>query len=274
MHGMGRNLAGAKADDVTLKVPAGTQVYDEDDETLICDLAKVGDRFRLAKGGNGGFGNAHFKTSTNQAPRRANPGQEGQERTIWLRLKLIADAGLVGLPNAGKSTFLASVTAARPKIANYPFTTLHPNLGVASIDGREFIIADIPGLIEGHMKASVWVTASLAMSSAPAFCCISFSAQEEDVAKAYKTVRKELKAYGGELTDKPEIVALSQVDTIDDETREAKLAALKKACKKTPLAISGVSREGLDVALRKLALEISISKQDEIEVKPDPRWQD
>ena len=148
-HGMGRNRSGAKGADVVLKVPAGTQVYEEDNETLVCDLTEVGHRVRLAAGGNGGFGNAHFKTSTNQAPRRANPGLEGKELTIWLRLKLIADAGIVGLPNAGKSTFLASVTAAKPKIADYPFTTLHPGLGVARVDAREFVLADIPGLIEG-----------------------------------------------------------------------------------------------------------------------------
>ncbi|MGB8818365.1 MAG: GTPase ObgE [Rhizobiaceae bacterium] len=274
MHGMGRNLAGAKSADVTLKVPAGTQVYDEDNETLICDLQKVGDRFRLAKGGNGGFGNAHFKTSTNQAPSRANPGQEGQERNIWLRLKLIADAGLVGLPNAGKSTFLASVTAARPKIAGYPFTTLYPNLGVANIDGREFIIADIPGLIEGAHEGIGLGDRFLGHVERTRVLLHLVSAQEEDVAKAYKTVRKELKAYGEELSDKPEIVALSQVDTIDEETRTAKLTALKKACKKVPLAISGATREGLETALRKLALEISISKADEAPAKPDTRWQD
>jgi len=148
-HGMGRNRNGANADDVILKVPVGTQIYEEDNETLIADLDELGQRYRIAKGGNGGFGNAHFKTSTNQAPRRVNPGLEGKERWLWLRLKLIADAGLVGLPNAGKSTFLASVTSAKPKIADYPFTTLHPNLGVTKIDNREFVIADIPGLIEG-----------------------------------------------------------------------------------------------------------------------------
>jgi GTPase len=274
MHGMGRNLAGAKSADVTLKVPAGTQVYDEDNETLICDLSKVGERFRLAKGGNGGFGNAHFKTSTNQAPSRANPGQEGQERNIWLRLKLIADAGLVGLPNAGKSTFLASVTAARPKIAGYPFTTLYPNLGVATIDGREFIIADIPGLIEGAHEGIGLGDRFLGHVERTRVLLHLVSAQEEDVAKAYKTVRKELKAYGEELSDKPEIVALSQVDTIDEETKTAKLTALKKACKKVPLAISGATREGLESALRKLALEISISKAEEAPVKPDTRWQD
>jgi GTPase len=148
-HGMGRNRTGANSDDIVLKVPVGTQMFEEDNETMICDLTHIGQRFKLTQGGNGGFGNARFKSSTNQAPSHANPGQEGIERTVWLRLKLIADAGLVGLPNASKSTFLASVTTARPKIANYPFTTLHPNLGVASVNGRELVIADIPGLIEG-----------------------------------------------------------------------------------------------------------------------------
>ncbi len=274
MHGMGRNLAGGKSPDVILKVPAGTEVYEEDNETLICDLPKVGVRYRLAKGGNGGFGNAHFKSSTNQAPTRANPGQEGQERYIWLRLKLIADAGLVGLPNAGKSTFLASVTAARPKIAGYPFTTLYPNLGVANIDGREFIIADIPGLIEGAHEGVGLGDRFLGHVERTRVLLHLVSAQEEDVAKAYKTVRKELKAYAQELSDKPEIVALSQVDTIDEETKTVKLAALKKACKKVPLTISGVTREGLETALRKLALEISISRQNEAPEKPDTRWQD
>ncbi|MGL4490283.1 MAG: GTPase ObgE [Rhizobiaceae bacterium] len=273
-HGMGRNLAGGKGDSVTMKVPEGTQVYEEDNETLICDLQKVGDKFRIAKGGNGGFGNAHFKTSTNQAPSRANPGQEGEERTIWLRLKLIADAGLVGLPNAGKSTFLASVTAARPKIAGYPFTTLYPNLGVANIDGREFIIADIPGLIEGAHDGVGLGDRFLGHVERTRVLLHLVSAQEEDVAKAYKTVRKELKLYGGGLMDKPEIVALSQIDTVDEETKLAKLAALKKAAKKTPIVISGVSREGLDVAQRKLAFEIYLSKSEENPVVPDPRWQD
>ena len=272
IHGMGRDQAGGKGDNANLKVPAGTQIYEEDNETLICDLQNIGDRFRLAKGGNGGFGNAHFKTSSNQAPRRANPGQEGEERTIWLRLKLIADAGLVGLPNAGKSTFLASVTAARPKIAGYPFTTLYPNLGVANIDGREFIIADIPGLIEGAHEGVGLGDRFLGHVERTRVLLHLVSAQEEDVAKAYKTVRKELKAYGGGLLDKPEIVALSQVDTVDEETRTLKLAALKKACRKTPISISGVSREGLDMAQRKLALEISISKSEEAPVEPDTRW--
>jgi GTPase len=231
-------------------------VFDEDNETLICDLTQTGQRFKLAQGGNGGFGNARFKSSTNQAPSYANPGQEGVEMTIWLRLKLIADAGLVGLPNAGKSTFLASVTAARPKIANYPFTTLHPNLGVASIDGHEFVIADIPGLIEGAHEGVGLGDRFLGHVERNRVLLHLVSAQEEDVAKAYKTVRKELKAYGAELGDKPEIVALSQIDTVDEETRAAKLAELKKAAKKTPLALSAVSRAGLQEALYKLSAAI------------------
>ena len=217
MHGMGRNMTGGKGDDVILKVPVGTQIFEEDDETLICDITEIGQRYRLAKGGNGGFGNLHFTTSTNRAPRRANPGQEGIERTIWLRLKLIADAGLVGLPNAGKSTFLASVTAAKPKIADYPFTTLHPNLGVARVDGREFVIADIPGLIEGASEGVGLGDRFLGHVERTRVLLHLVSAQEEDVAKAYQVIRGELEAYEHGLADKPEIVALSQIDTLDPE---------------------------------------------------------
>ena len=209
VHGMGRNMTGAKGADVTLKVPAGTQIFEEDNETLICDLTEVGQRFLLAKGGNGGFGNQHFKTSTNQAPRRANPGLPGEELNIWLRLKLIADAGLVGLPNAGKSTFLAAVTAAKPKIADYPFTTLHPGLGVARIDAREFVIADIPGLIEGAHEGVGIGDRFLGHVERTRVLLHLVSAQEENPGKAYKTVRAELEAYGNGLTDKAEIVALS-----------------------------------------------------------------
>ena len=260
VHGMGRNRTGANSDDVTLRVPAGTQVFEEDNETMICDLTQTGQRFKLAQGGNGGFGNARFKSSTNQAPSHANPGLEGIERTIWLRLKLIADAGLVGLPNAGKSTFLASVTAARPKIANYPFTTLHPNLGVASAGGNEFVIADIPGLIEGAHEGVGLGDRFLGHVERCRVLLHLVSAQEEDVGKAYKIVRKELKAYSALLAGKHEIVALSQIDTVDEATREEKLAALKKASKKTPMALSAVSRQGLDKALFKLADIIEADK--------------
>ncbi|MFQ0814569.1 GTPase Obg [Brucella anthropi] len=260
MHGMGRNMTGGKGDDVVLKVPVGTQIFEEDDETLICDITEIGQRYRLAKGGNGGFGNLHFTTSTNRAPRRANPGQEGIERTIWLRLKLIADAGLVGLPNAGKSTFLASVTAAKPKIADYPFTTLHPNLGVARVDGREFVIADIPGLIEGASEGVGLGDRFLGHVERTRVLLHLVSAQEEDVAKAYQVIRGELEAYEHGLADKPEIVALSQVDTLDPEARKAKVKALKKACGREPLLLSAVSHEGLNDALRQLAAVIDQSR--------------
>jgi GTP-binding protein len=256
VHGMGRNRTGAKGGDVTLKVPAGTQVYDEDNETLICDLTVVGQRFLLAKGGNGGFGNQHFKTSTNQAPRRANPGLSGEEHTIWLRLKLIADAGLVGLPNAGKSTFLAAVSAARPKIADYPFTTLHPNLGVARIDAREFVIADIPGLIEGAHEGVGIGDRFLGHVERTRVLLHLVSAQEESPGKAYKTVRTELAAYGGGLAEKPEIVVLAQADTVDAALRKKKLASLKKAAGRAPLVLSAVTGEGVEQALRGLIAEV------------------
>lgn len=250
MHGMGRNRTGGKGADVMLKVPVGTQIFEEDNETLICDLTTVGQRYRLAKGGNGGFGNLHFTTSTNRAPRRANPGLDGEQRTIWLRLKLIADAGLIGLPNAGKSTFLSSVTAARPKIADYPFTTLHPNLGVARIDGREFVLADIPGLIEGAHEGVGIGDRFLGHVERTSVLLHLVSAREDDVAKAYHIIRGELEAYGHGLVDKPEIVALSQCDIVSDEERREKIAALKKASGATVLALSAVTHQGLDEALR------------------------
>ncbi|MCQ0987782.1 GTPase ObgE [Jiella marina] len=256
MHGMGRNRNGAKGADVVLKVPEGTQVYAEDNETLICDLTEVGEKYRIAAGGNGGFGNAYFKSSVNQAPRHANPGLPGEELTIWLRLKLIADAGLVGLPNAGKSTFLATVTRARPKIADYPFTTLYPGLGVAKIDEREFVIADIPGLIEGAHEGVGIGDRFLGHVERTSILLHLVSAMEEDVAQAYRTVRRELDAYGHGLVDKPEIVALSKVDTLTGEDRAAKLAELAEAAGKQPLELSAVSGEGMTEALRGLAAEI------------------
>ncbi|HEY5816980.1 MAG TPA: GTPase ObgE [Mesorhizobium sp.] len=256
VHGMGRNRTGAKGKDVVLKVPAGTQVYAEDNETLICDLTETGQRFRLAAGGNGGFGNQHFKTSTNQAPRRANPGLPGEELIIWLRLKLIADAGLIGLPNAGKSTFLAAVTAAKPKIADYPFTTLHPGLGVARIDAREFVLADIPGLIEGAHEGVGIGDRFLGHVERTRVLLHLVSAQEESVGKSYKTVRGELEAYGAGLAEKPEVLALSQADTLDAEARKKKIAALKRAAGKPPLLLSAVSGEGVTEVLRALMREI------------------
>lgn len=263
MHGMGRNMTGAKGADSILKVPVGTQIFEEDNETLICDLTEIGQKFRLAKGGNGGFGNLHFTTSTNRAPRRANPGLEGEERTIWLRLKLIADGGLVGLPNAGKSTFLAAVTAAKPKIADYPFTTLHPNLGVARIDAREFVLADIPGLIEGAHEGIGIGDRFLGHVERCRVLLHLVSAQEDDVAKAYTTIRGELEAYGHGLSDKPEIVALSQVDILDDEAKAQKIKELEKASGQSVIAFSAVSHQGLDNTLRAVAKVIEASRSAE-----------
>ena len=260
MHGMGRNRTGAAGPDKVMKVPVGTQIFEEDNETLICDLVDEGQRFRLAAGGNGGFGNAHFKSSTNQAPRHANPGLPGIEKTVWLRLKLIADAGLVGLPNAGKSTFLSSVTRARPKIADYPFTTLHPNLGVASVDGAEFIIADIPGLIEGAHQGSGIGDRFLGHVERTRVLLHLVSAQEADVADAYRTVRGELEAYGHGLGEKPEIVALSQADILDEELQTALAAELESACGRAPLVLSAVSGQGMTTALRALAAIIDEDK--------------
>ncbi|MDK1375836.1 MULTISPECIES: GTPase ObgE [unclassified Sinorhizobium] len=262
-HGMGRNRTGAGGADVTLKVPVGTQIFEEDNETLIVDMVAEGQRYRLAAGGNGGFGNAHFKSSTNQAPNWANPGLEGEEKTIWLRLKLIADAGLVGLPNAGKSTFLAACTRARPKIANYPFTTLHPNLGVATVDGQEFILADIPGLIEGAHEGVGIGDRFLGHVERTRVLLHLVSAQEEDVAKAYKTVKHELEAYDGGLEDKPEIVALAQIDVLDEDELKTKAKALAKACGSPPLLISAVTSKGMTEALRALRSVIAAAKAGE-----------
>ncbi|WP_426129881.1 GTPase ObgE [Pararhizobium sp. PWRC1-1] len=264
IHGMGRNRTGAGGGDVTLKVPVGTQIFEEDSETMIVDMIAEGQRFRLAAGGNGGFGNTHFKSSTNQAPNWANPGLEGEEKTIWLRLKLIADAGLVGLPNAGKSTFLATTTRARPKIANYPFTTLHPNLGVATIDGREFILADIPGLIEGAHDGVGLGDRFLGHVERTRVLLHLVSAQEEDVAKAYKTVKHELEAYGGELLDKPEIVALSQIDVLDPTELKKKQKALAKASGQTPLLLSAVVGTGMTETLRALR-DIIVAAQTQVD---------
>src|SRR5438045_1680377 len=211
-NGMGKEMAGANGADAILKVPVGTQIYEEDNETLIADIDQPGARVMLLKGGNGGFGNAHFKSSTNQAPRRANPGQPSEEKTIWLRLKLIADVGLVGLPNAGKSTFLATVTAAKPKIADYPFTTLHPGLGVVRVDGREFVLADIPGLIEGAHEGHGLGDRFLGHVERCRVLLHLVEGTSEHAGKAYKIIRKELEAYGNGLEDKPEILALSKAD--------------------------------------------------------------
>ncbi len=252
VNGMGSDRHGANGKNIVMKVPLGTQIFDEDRETLIHDFTEVGEKFVLAQGGNGGFGNAHFKTSTNRAPRNANPGLPGEERWIWLRLKLIADAGLVGLPNAGKSTFLSVVSAAKPKIADYPFTTLHPQLGVVGIDGREFVLADIPGLIEGAHEGAGLGDRFLGHVERCRVLLHLVDATSEHAGKAYKTVRGELEAYDGNLADKIEIVALNKIDAVSPEHLKDQKARLKRAAKKTPLLISGVSREGVPEALRAL----------------------
>src|SRR5215210_6968997 len=265
-HGMGSNRHGAKGADVVLKVPAGTQIIAEDGETLIADMTEVGQRIRLARGGNGGFGNAYFTTSTNRAPKHANPGLEGTEQWIWLRLKLIADAGLVGLPNAGKSTFLAAVTAAKPKIADYPFTTLHPGLGVVRADEREFVLADIPGLIEGAHEGAGLGDQFLGHVERCRALLHLIDGTSEHAGRAYKLVRRELEAYGHGLAEKPEIVALSKVDALDEPTLKEQMARLKRAAKRAPIALSSASGQGVQEALR--ALQRVIDEERVVETAP------
>lgn len=258
--GMGRNRHGANGADIVMKVPVGTQIYEEDGETLLADLTEVGQRVVLAKGGNGGFGNAHFKTATRRAPRFANPGQPGEERTIRLRLKLIADAGIVGLPNAGKSTFLAAVSAAKPKIADYPFTTLYPQLGVVAIDGREFVLADIPGLIEGaHLGAGLGdrflghiERCRVILHLVDGTC--------EHAGDAYKSVRAELEAYGGGLTEMAEVVALNKADALAPDALRQQVARLKRAAGRTPLVVSAATGQGVPTVLRALIEVIDKTK--------------
>ena len=272
--GMGQERAGPNGDDAILKVPPGTQVYAEDGETLLADLVKIGDRSLIAKGGNGGFGNAYFKSATNRAPTHANPGQVGTELTVYLRLKLIADAGLVGLPNAGKSTFLAAVSGAKPKIAAYPFTTLHPNLGVVRAGEVDFVLADIPGLIEGAHEGAGLGTQFLGHIERCRVLLHLVDATEDDVAAAYKTVRGELKAFSLELAKKKEIVALSKCDALDEEMIAAKLEILKKVARKTPMVLSAVSGQGMKEALFAITRDIgkAVVEAEEAENPPAP-WQ-
>ena len=273
-HGMGQNRSGAGGADVILRVPAGTQIFDEDNETLLADLTEVGQRITIAKGGNGGFGNAHFKSSTNRAPRHANPGIVGEERTIWLRLKLIADAGLVGLPNAGKSTFLAAVSAAKPKIADYPFTTLHPQLGVVRSDAREFVLADIPGLIEGAHEGIGLGDRFLGHVERCRVLLHLIDATCEHAGKAYKVVRGELDAYGHGLADKTEIVALNKADAVTPEELKQQVSRLKRAAKKTPLVISAATRQGVQEALRALMKVIDAARVEDTDSSSDIEdWQ-
>jgi GTP-binding protein len=273
--GMGKDRHGGNGADIMLKLPAGTQIYEEDGETLLADLAKVGDQVTLARGGNGGFGNAHFKSSTNRAPRHANPGQPGEERTIRLRLKLIADAGIIGLPNAGKSTFLGAVSAARPKIADYPFTTLNPQLGVASIDGREFVLADIPGLIEGAHEGVGLGDRFLGHIERCRVLLHLVDGTGEHAGEAYKTVRSELEAYGEGLADKPEIVALNKTDAMSAEEIKQQLARLKRAARKAPLVVSAATGTGVPEVLRALVAVITDERasKDDSAADSSAAWQ-
>lgn len=262
-HGMGRNRTGADGEDIVLPVPVGTQVFEEDNETLIADLTEVGQRVCLARGGNGGFGNAHFKSATNQAPRRANPGLEGVERWVWLRLKLIADAGLVGLPNAGKSTFLSAVSAARPKIADYPFTTLSPNLGVVQVDTRTFVLADVPGLIEGAHEGQGLGDRFLGHVERCSVILHLVDGTSEDVAGDYSTIRGELEAYGHGLGDKPELVALNKIDALTGEQVEDRKALLEAASGGEVMTVSGATGNNVREVLWRLLAVIDDNRKAE-----------
>ncbi|KKB85697.1 GTPase CgtA [Devosia limi DSM 17137] len=274
-HGMGKDRAGAAGDDVVLRVPVGTQIFEDDNETLIADMTEVGQRIVLLSGGNGGFGNAHFKTSSNQAPRHANPGIPGVEKWVWLRLKLIADAGLVGLPNAGKSTFLAAVSAAKPKIAAYPFTTLHPNLGVVSIGERDFVLADIPGLIEGASEGAGIGDRFLGHIERCGVLIHLIDGTQDDVKYAYQTIRSELAAYDERLGEKPELVVLNKVDAIDPDELKEKLKILKKVSGQDVLQVSGVTGKGVDQVLYGIIEVLDATKAAKLEAarrKAEPNW--
>ena len=272
--GMGRLRTGKDGEDIILRVPIGTEILDEDGETVLADLTERGQRVQLARGGNGGFGNAYFKTSSNQAPRRANPGQDGVERTIWLRLKLIADVGLLGLPNAGKSTFLAATSNARPKIADYPFTTLHPNLGVVGIDGTEFVVADIPGLIEGASEGRGLGDLFLGHVERCAALLHLVDGNSGTLIEDYQTIINELEAYGAGLADKPRITVLNKIDAMDDEERAFLREELEAAVGGPVMLMSGVSREGVDDVLRALRAQIDARKaaEDAANAEDEP-WQ-
>jgi GTP-binding protein len=275
-HGMGQNRHGADGETLVLKVPTGTQVLDEDKETLIADMDVVGKRVLLAKGGNGGFGNQQFKSSINQAPRHANPGLEGEERTLWLRLKLIADAGLIGLPNAGKSTFLRAVSAATPKVADYPFTTLHPHLGVVNVgEGERLVLADIPGLIEGAAEGAGLGTRFLGHVERCVALVHLIDGTQDDPAAAYRTVRAELEAYGEELDEKIEIIALNKVDALTPEDAEAAREMLQEEIGKPVRLVSGVSGQGVRDVINEIAALLRDRRVDEAQAvdSDEPRQQ-
>jgi GTP-binding protein len=271
-HGMGQNRSGAAGEDIVLKVPVGTQVLDEDQETLLIDLTEVGQRACMLTGGNGGWGNARYKSSTNQAPRRANPGEPTTERWIWLRLKLIADAGLLGLPNAGKSTLLAAVSEAKPKTAAYPFTTLHPSLGVVDIDAsRRFVLADIPGLIEGAADGAGLGSRFLGHVERAGVLLHLVDGTQDDPGQAYRTIRNELEQYGGELSTRPEIVALNKIDAMSEEDILQKQTELAEACGTKVRLVSGVSGKGLAPLMGELSVIIKQGKVEEREALEAPQ---
>lgn len=273
MHGAGRNKTGAGGDDIIIKVPEGTQILDEDKHTVLFDFTHAGERVTFLKGGDGGFGNTKYKSATNQAPRKSTPGWPGEERAIWLRLKLIADAGLVGLPNAGKSTFLSAVSRANPKIADYPFTTLHPNLGVVRKDGFEFVIADIPGLIEGASEGQGLGDRFLGHVERTATFLHLIDITQDDIADAYKTIRNELEAYGNGLADKHEIIALTKADALGPELAADQAKEFEKATGKKPYVISAIAGESIDPVLYAMKEIIDLSKKknsdDETDSKQD-----
>jgi GTP-binding protein len=271
--GMGKQRTGADGDDIVLRVPVGTEILDEDEETVIADMTEVGQRVVIAKGGNGGFGNLHFTSSTNRAPRRANPGLAGVERTIWLRLKLIADVGLLGLPNAGKSTFLAATSNARPKIADYPFTTLHPNLGVVGVDGAEFVVADIPGLIEGASEGRGLGDLFLGHVERCAVLLHLVDGTAEDVVADWQTIITEIENYGDILGDKPRVTVLNKIDALDDEERAEKLAALEEVVGGPVMLMSGVAQQGTTDVLRALRKEISEDRIRQTPQEEEETWQ-
>ena len=271
-QGMGSEMTGYKGEDLIIKVPVGTEIVADDGETIIADMVKKGERFLIAKGGKGGLGNARFKSSTNQAPRFSTPGTEGEEIWVWLRLKIIADVGLIGLPNAGKSTFLSSVTAARPKIASYPFTTLHPHLGVAWINNKELIVADIPGLIEGAHEGIGLGDRFLKHVERCSVFLHMIDATSEDVALAYTTIRNELELYNQSLAVKPEIVALNKCDALSEDEIKEKQKELKKVCKNEIFTISAFAKKGLNECLNALDKHVirerkQNTKEDNIERK-------
>ncbi|HEX3666312.1 MAG TPA: GTPase ObgE [Rhizomicrobium sp.] len=270
--GMGRDMTGANGDDAVMRVPVGTAIYEEDGETLIADLTEPGQRRLLLEGGRGGFGNAHFKSSTNRAPRRANPGQPAQEKTIVLQLKLIADAGLIGLPNAGKSTFLARISQARPKIADYPFTTLAPQLGVVRTDGTDFVLADLPGLIEGAHEGAGLGDRFLGHAERCGVILHLVDGTQSEIARTYKTIRHELISYGHGLAEKHEILALNKVDAISKAQLARKKAALEKASGRAVFLLSGVSGEGVNDVLRALAREVEKTRAGRAATRPEPAW--